>query len=455
MSITFDDLEVQANGEGGGRSRRRWVAGVAAAMLIAAAGGVGYGIGRGADTDSASLASPVVTVSEQFDAAPPDTASVDSAVDESLNDGRAVGGASAAESSDELGASGATGYASFGGQPMTLLAERLTDSGFTMRVHLGQTWENGGEFEPGTWQPAPWCYESGQMRVSLAGNGVIDVGSVPWYREPYKGRAVSWLTLGSVDGQPQWVVVAQTPAGTTNVTVTFADGTIDSAESANGIAVLIAPGVAPTEIVEGDGTYWVDTAPEFVLTFEGGANPDVVDSNGVATWNDPEFRAACEPPPPALPDPGEQPDDPTAAEAEITAAMIALYDSTEVLDGDAVYLDDDTGVADARAQVAEGGFSAEASSAQAIIEELVFTEPSTAWFRYRIDTDGIGLTNRYGIAVFVNGEWKITRNTVCQDLSMAGGDCGGAWEHIQPPSAYDGDVGALSPSTVPLVRLPD
>ena len=451
MSITFDDLELQANGEGGGRSRRRWVTGVAAAMLIAAAGGVGYGIGRGADTDSASLASPVATASEPFEVAPPDMDWVDSTIDESLNDERAV----ATGSSDAPDASGSMGYASFGGQPMTLLVERLTDSGFTMRVHLGQTWENGGQFEPGMWQPAPWCYESGQMRVSLAGNGVIDVGSVPWYREPYKGRAVSWLTLGSVDGQPQLMVVAQTPAGTTNVTVKFADGTIDSAEPANGVAVLIAPGVAPTEIVEGDGTYWIDTVPEFVLTFDGGANPEVVDSNGVATWNDPEFRAACEPPPPALPDPGEQPADPTAAEAEITAAMIALYDSTEVPDGDAVYLDDDTGVADARAQVAEGGFSAEASSAQAVIEELVFTEPSTAWFRYRIDTDGIGMTNRYGRAVLVDDEWKITRNTVCQDLSMAGGDCGGAWEYIQPPSADDGDVGALSPSTVPLVRLPD
>ena len=460
MSITFDDLEVEPSGEGGGSSRRRWAAGVGAAMLIAAAGGVGYGIGRSVDDSGGSLASPDVTTAEPAPSDTEATVTTDALVDDvPSRSAPLVGEISAADSgsSSTSYSSGGVGYSSFGGQPMTLLAERITDTGFVLRAHLGQTWDNGADFGDGSWQPAPWCYESGQLRIALSGNGVIDVGGAPWYSEPYQGRAVSWLTLGTTDGQPQWVIVAQAPPDTTNVTVTFADGATDAAVPVNGIALLTAPGVAPTEIVEGDYSYWSDTPPVFSVAFEGGTDPGVVTSDGVGTWNDPDFRAACEPPPPALPDPGEQPADPAAAKAEIVTAMTALYDSKALLDGDAVYLDDSTGVSEARAQVAEGGYSSEASSASAVIEELVFTTPTEAWFRYRVDTDGIGLSNRYGIAVVVDGAWKITRNTVCQDLSMAGGDCGGGWVYIQPPSVFEGDdsVGIPVPVTVPLARPGD
>ena len=73
---------------------------------------------------------------------------------------------------------------------------------------------------------------------------------------------------------------------------------------------------------------------------------------------------------------------------------------------------------------------------QATIAELVFTAPDEAWFRYSIDTPGNDFDNRYGIAVAVDGVWKITRSTVCQDLSLAGGDCGEGWQTIYPPGAF-------------------
>jgi hypothetical protein len=54
MTIEFDELQVDDGdrGAGSGRTKRRIVAGVAAAMLIAGAGGVGYGIGRGVERDT-------------------------------------------------------------------------------------------------------------------------------------------------------------------------------------------------------------------------------------------------------------------------------------------------------------------------------------------------------------------------------------------------------------------
>lgn len=439
MTIEFDQLEVADDGGPGGRGRRRVVAGVAAAMLIAAAGGVGYGIGRGVDRETSD-----VDPAAREDAAVPTTASRIVAEPSTTLSTRpsAVVETDAAEFTESLDvtprSSGGIGYAPFGTQPMDTLFERTTDSGFVVRVQLGQTWESEmqGDWGAGDWRPAPWCFEAGQLRVSMVGNGVVDVGGVPWYSEPFEGRSVSWVLLGGNDADPQWVIVAQAPADDTNVRVTFADGSTDSVAPQGGMAVLTAPGEPSTPVDEGDYTYWMDPTPSFQVVFEGGTEPVTIDSSGIGSWDDPEFVESCTPPPPALPDAGEQPVDPAAASAEITTLMASLYGAVGDDVDRSVLIDDPTGVADAREQVQSGGFADDAASATATIDELVFTAPDEAWFRYSIDTPGNDFDNRYGIAVLVDGVWKVTRSTVCQDLSLAGGDCGGGWEPIYPPGAY-------------------
>jgi hypothetical protein len=446
MTIEFDELQVDDEGRGSGRTKRRIVAGVAAAMLIAGAGGVGYGIGRGVERDTPSAddsASGAPETDDEGDrAAAPSTTSAATEepsstlapATDALAEGTSDGVAEPAPAGDAgLRASGGIGYPAFGTQPMETLYERTTDNGFVVRVQLGQTWDTGqGDWGAGDWRPAPWCFESGQMRVSLVGNGIVDVGGVPWYAEPFRGRAVSWVLLGGNDAAPQWVIVAQTPADVTNVRAAFADGSTDQTAPQGGIAVLTAPGEPATEVSERGYSYWMDPTPSFEVTFEGGAEPITIDSAVAGPWDDPAFRESCTPPPPALPDPGEQPADPGAADAEIRAAMAALYgefgDGVERTD----FIDDPTGVAEAREQVQAGVYADDASSALATIDELVFTSPDEAWFRYSIDTPGNDFDNRYGIAVTVDGVWKITRATICQDLSLAGGDCGGGWEPIYP-----------------------
>ena len=451
MTIEFDEMEQADNAADERRGRRRIVGGVAAAMLIAAAGGVGYGIGRGVGRDTAAI-----------DTAAIDTAAIDPGSERAARDeaaSEALSGSATTEApvstealvSDEMAADGAEGggtspiqssggqgYPAFGTQPMETVFERTTASGFAFRVQLGQVRDGNvqGDWGAGDWQPAPWCYESGQLRVSMSGNGVVDIGGVPWYAEAFRGRAVSWLTLGGNDADPQWVVVVQAPADAVNVRAVFADGSTDEVAPQNGIAVLTAPGEVSTPIDEGDYTYWEDPIPSFELTFEGGAEPVTLESDSVGDWDDPEFRESCTPPPPALPDAGEQPEDPAAAEAEIRAAMTELYSVIGSAAESGDLIDDPTGVADARAQVQAGGFAETAASAVATIDELVFTTPDEAWFRYSIDTDMSFFDNRYGISVLVDGVWKITRSTVCQDLSMAGGDCGGDWQSIYPPGAH-------------------
>jgi len=420
-------------------------------MLIAAAGGVGYGIGRGVDRDTAAI--DAGSEDSARDEAAGEASSESTPVEESAvttvpsddiaSDDMATDSSEGGMSVDtSMRSSGGQGYPAFGTQPMETLFERTTTNGFAFRVQLGQTWDSNlqGDWGAGDWQPAPWCYESGQLRVSVSGNGIVDIGGVPWYAEAFKGRAVSWLTLGGNDADPQWVVVVQAPADSTNVRAVFADGSIDEVAPQNGIAVLTAPGELSTPIDEGDYTYWEDPVPSFEVTFDGGAEPITLGSDDAGTWDDPAFRESCTPPPPALPDAGEQPADPAAAEAEIRAAMTELYGAIGAGAEGSDLIDDPTGVAEAREQVEEGGFAESAASAVATIDELVFTAPAKAWFRYSIDTDTGFFDNRYGIAVLVDGVWKITRSTVCQDLSMAGGDCGGDWQPIYPPGAYpDGE----------------
>ena len=80
-------------------------------------------------------------------------------------------------------------------------------------------------------------------------------------------------------------------------------------------------------------------------------------SRWIGTWDDPELQESCTPPPPALPDAGEQPTDPTAAEAEVRAAMSTLYGFGGSGEVGTELLDDPTGVAEAREQVRAGGFA--------------------------------------------------------------------------------------------------
>lgn len=449
MTIEFDPMEFEPSADRSGeRTRHRVIVGVVAGMLIALAGGLGFGLGRSVDDspDQATLSpaaegdgtssnddqppatqAPVATLAPPNTTTPP-TPEVTSDAPVVTTDASYASDVVLAEA--DLAGSGGPGYGYFGTTASKLIFERTTESGLTLRAHIGEIWpEEAYGYGVDGWTPPPGCFQSAELRVAIAGNGIIDVGGMGWYEEPFNGQAVSWVPLGSSDRQPMWVVVAQVPQGTSEVTVVFEDGGQDTAVPQNGVAVLAVPNANhPTE-------QDVYQAPVFYVTFSGGAEPTSLGSDELNNWDNPGFAALCSPPPPALPDPGEQPADPAAARAEVIALMNGGYGDSREPGSGSSFLEDDTGVAEAREQVAEGGFSGEADTAKAIVEELVFTEPDEAWFRYRVETSGTGLSNRYGIAVLIDGTWLITRNTVCQDLSMAGGDCGGGWTTIMPPSA--------------------
>ena len=65
---------------------------------------------------------------------------------------------------------------------------------------------------------------------------------------------------------------------------------------------------------------------------------------------------------------------------------------------------------------------------------MVFVSPDEAWFRYDIATTAGNFNDRFGIAYRIDGVWKITRAVICQDLSLAGGQCIPFSNSIQPPA---------------------
>lgn len=120
--------------------------------------------------------------------------------------------------------------------------------------------------------------------------------------------------------------------------------------------------------------------------------------------------------------PGEQPADADDARAEVTTLMESMYGAGALLDR-LDHVNDSTGIAEALEQFEGGSFDGEVSSAVAIVDDVVFTTPDGATFRYSIRTDMYGCDRRVGAAVRVNDVWKITRGTVCSDFSLGGVSC--------------------------------
>lgn len=136
-----------------------------------------------------------------------------------------------------------------------------------------------------------------------------------------------------------------------------------------------------------------------------------------------------------LPERGVQPDDAVTAQTQIRDRYALLVDRSAPTDQKpADLLDDDTGVQDAIAEVDAGQYADVAASATYSIDELVFTRPDEAWFRYSIATTTATYSDRVGIATFNGKVWQITRATICQDLALALSPCQPTPQTIEPPS---------------------
>ncbi|MEO5899117.1 MAG: hypothetical protein ABIR68_03165, partial [Ilumatobacteraceae bacterium] len=90
---------------------------------------------------------------------------------------------------------------------------------------------------------------------------------------------------------------------------------------------------------------------------------------------------------------------------------------------------------------------------QVSITELVFVSPTQAWFRYDLISGFSTFIDRYGQARLVDGTWKLTRQTFCQDIALAGIGCSPAVDPLLPPSAQDDPRYGYSPRSEPAVDV--
>lgn len=427
-----DELDDEPAAGSRGRRRRWWVIGGLVAALVA--GVAAFVVLRG-DDDEAEVA---------------DTGLVDTApvTDDTAPDIDVIGPAP-------------DGFPDFGsdyvGAELDLLYQRTTETGIRLVIHDMGQWAMPVEFIEGDiditaatiaaegivapaetiadegfapapvttvvggWVPEPWCSPSGGFRVSMTYKDAVAVSSGSRYEEPRDGLQATMFSGGYAESQPFRVLVLQVSDDITLASVSWDDGATDAAVPVDGWVALATPG-APSG--------------KFVLDLETAGGGRTIDWNEIPRDGDAGWQKGCTPPPPELPAPGEQPDDADESQAAIADAFDLMWDQDVPFEekGELI-LDDTTGVADAIDAVMNGGFGDVARTAVHEITDLVFVSPDEAWFKYDINTTSGAFTDRFGIAYRINGTWKITRAVICQDLSLAGGQCVPFVDPIQPPAA--------------------
>ena len=276
----------------------------------------------------------------------------------------------------------------------------------------------------------------GDHAVFIGVPGVIgDWGSAwvaePWFEEPtstHPAAVQAAMMAAQQAGVPDEYVLVRVATDAAELSLVGHDGTeLDRAPITNRVAMLrvtTPPGSQPV--------LWTEL--EVVIGgADGQGSPPVP-----LTWSHGLVPPDCDPgeePRRTLPPAGAQPADPAGAEAAIRARLALLVDQlTPAGEKPADLLDDNTGVQAAVDQVNTGPYRGTATTAAYTIDELVFTAPDEAWFRYTITTDASVFADRFGKAVF-NGEvWQITRDTICQDLALAEGICDPPAQPVVLPS---------------------
>lgn len=251
-----------------------------------------------------------------------------------------------------------------------------------------------------------------------------------WFDEPTTAQPAelqaSMMTADNPNAPAGYLVVRINTAAA-EVVLSASDGTeVDRARVANGIAMVVMP-----ERALGEGET-VNNISVVVVAADGQQSAPLPLTPPERTTS-PECGPG-EQPVRSLPAAGVQPADSTAATAQIRQRYALLVDRSIPADQKpSDLLDDYTGVQAAIAGMDRGQYADVAASATYAIDELVFTSPDEAWFRYTITTSASTWPDRFGQAHLNGGIWQITRATVCQDLALAQSACNPNPLAVVPP----------------------
>ena len=321
--------------------------------------------------------------------------------------------------------------------------ERETAEGLTVRLKVGDDAQWMGLPQQALPGMPEFCEATGMASGTIISDEAVAQTQLVLSKvsSPEGGGQV--MIGGTLEGAPIWGAVVQVPPQITLVRATYPGREPDEMEPVDGVAVvaLTAPPLANAAggpNVPGQFVLGIDLRQatiEFVAGDGKRTTLDVeTDLGGPPLWNDQRCwgqadvdRTIPAPSEPELPDPGEQPADAEAAEAAVNAALGDLF-SAPVEEGREFFdlLDDASGIDLGVAAQMENHADLETllTEGDVTITDLVFISPIEAFYFYELDTPLGPVTDRFGRARVVDGVWKITRGTFCQEILNYGVFCG-------------------------------
>jgi hypothetical protein len=398
------------------RRERKRSGALAVALVLALFAGptLGFVVGRGEDE-------PRGTAAERDG---DDSVTIDESDDLPTLRSEDAGGATFAQATDGFSSGSARESAmlSFGGT-QRLARAFVRETGNTKIRVFHAAMETPTDAGPPWWTPPAWCFPNRYVQADVSDDDMVGFGYGYAYAELRDGQVVagSMTLAGQAEQAPTWIVVAQAVGGAARVRATFPGGTTDEMEPVDGIAVLVG------RVASDPGDDWYAQSAQ-LEAFDAGGTPlgTTTTSSEVFGWGDSEAMAACTAPQ-ELPPPGaEQPPDVTAArQAVIDSFLRARGANDETQEQMMSAIDDPTGFPELWNQLASGPFKEQVDAAVIGVDDVVFQSATRAAVKYHWDVPGYGSSfhNRFGEVVLVEGAWKVTRDTMCRDFSLAGVTC--------------------------------
>jgi hypothetical protein len=260
--------------------------------------------------------------------------------------------------------------------------------------------------------PSTSCSSTGELTLELS-----DTRAVATFTEPFYGGFNTPLIdveigeLGVTEGSPATWVEAQVGAGARRVLVQFADGAVDSASPARGVAVLASLGDAATTLGK--------ASHAFLEVLAAGGRLLARYSIGVAA------PSPSVPLPPALPSTSVTQPPPTGSAMKgVTTALTTALSCSEppVLQSQAV------AGGGAFEELGGAGSSGMSPGDRIVVDKVVFSSSTSAAVRFHVYSPGQSdPQNLYADAALVHGAWLVSLDSVAPGLQVA-------------PANQDGDV---------------
>ena len=286
-----------------------------------------------------------------------------------------------------------------------------------LRVYRADVERPGGNGPP-WWEPPAWCFANGVVQADVSNDDTVGIVNANVYAALPDGDVGGSLwAIGMAEGAPLWVAVVQTPAAAARVLVTFPGGGTDEMAPVDGIATLVHSATLT------DGTpYYSQVAT--VEAFNASGQSLGRGNAGVYGAEESANKDACVAPS-SLPAPGaEHPADVAGATSAVTDAFNVAHSNVQPDDARTAVIDNPAGLPEIWAQNRQGPYKDQIAASVITLDEVVFASETKAYFQYHWDTPGYSSYGpRFGEAVLVDGTWKVTRASMCQDITLTGASC--------------------------------